>query len=103
IHAYRIDRSSSNLFSARRGVAPGQRRHANCEDQNSPLKYRLKVRGRTQNGEAIEPDRQDKHADERAHDMKLTFTQRCRAQEDRGKSIEQIAVADAERSAPQEG
>jgi len=46
----------ADLFSARSGVTPCQRRHAYREDQNSSLEDRLKVRGRSENGEAVEPD-----------------------------------------------
>ncbi len=69
------------------------------EDQDSAFEDRLVVRGRPENGEAVEADRQDQHADECADDVKLPFAQCCRTQEDGGKGIEEIAVPDAERSA----
>jgi hypothetical protein len=60
--------------SARSGVAPCQRRYADCEDQNSPLEDRLKVRGCAENSETVESDCEDEHAHEGADDMKLAFS-----------------------------
>ncbi len=67
------DRGTNTLRSARSGVASCQRRYADCEDQNSSFEDRLKVRGRAENGEPVESDCEDEHADEGADDMKLAF------------------------------
>ena len=84
-------------------IPSGQRGHADREYENAAFEYGLKMRGGAQKGQPVEPDREDQDADQRADDMEFAFAQGCRAEEDCGKRVQEVAVADAECSAAKKG